>query len=130
MFIIDTLFLSPIYATVWAARQVQKAVAQEQAAEPDQITTALSELYMRLETGQITETEFAAGEKVLLDRLDRIQGLAAAPLETSPAKAMAEKTPARAAREPKGADESLLYHCRHNPGLPGLGRGRKQPLAH
>ena len=38
MFIIDKLLLSPIFATVWAARQVQKAIEQERVMEPELIT--------------------------------------------------------------------------------------------
>jgi hypothetical protein len=73
MMFFDTLLLSPLYATIWAARQVHNAILQERAAEPEQITAALSELYMRLETRQITEAEFDARQKALLDQLDRIQ---------------------------------------------------------
>jgi hypothetical protein len=73
MLIIDQLLLSPIYGTVWAARQVHKAIEQERAAEPARITAELSELYMMLETGRMTEAEFDAREKVLLDQLDRLQ---------------------------------------------------------
>lgn len=73
MLIIDKLLLSPIYGTVWAARQVHHAIEQERAAEPARITAELSELYMRLETGRMTAAEFDAREKVLLDRLDRLQ---------------------------------------------------------
>jgi len=73
MLIIDKLLLSPIFATVWAARQIQKAMEQERVMEPELITAQLSELYMMLETGGITEQEFEAKEKELLDRLDEIQ---------------------------------------------------------
>jgi hypothetical protein len=73
MLLLDKLLLSPLYATIWAARQVHKAIQQERAAEPERITADLSELYMMLETGRITEAEFDAREKELLDRLDRIQ---------------------------------------------------------
>ena len=73
MLILDKLLLSPLYATVWAARQVHHAIQLEQAAEPDGITADLSELYMMLETGRLTEAEFGAREKELLDRLDKIQ---------------------------------------------------------
>jgi hypothetical protein len=73
MFIVDKLLFSPILATFWAARQVHHALQQEQAAEPERITAQLSELYMMLETGRLTEAEFNAREKDLLDRLDRIQ---------------------------------------------------------
>jgi hypothetical protein len=74
MFILDTLLLSPIYATVWAARHIHSAIQQERAAEPAEITAELSELYMRLDAGQISEQEFDSREKELLDRLDQLQG--------------------------------------------------------
>ena len=73
MLIIDKLLLSPIYATIWAARQVDNAIRQEREAEPERITADLSDLYMMLETGQLTESEFNVREKELLDRLDVIQ---------------------------------------------------------
>ena len=73
MLIIDKLLLSPIYATIWAARQVDNAIRQEREAEPERITADLSDLYMMLETGQLTEAEFNIREKELLDRLDLIQ---------------------------------------------------------
>jgi hypothetical protein len=73
MLILDNLLFSPLSATIWAARQVHHAIQQEQAAEPERITADLSELYMMLETGRLTEAEFSAREKELLDRLDRIQ---------------------------------------------------------
>ena len=73
MLIIDKLLLSPIYATVWAARQIHNTIQQEREAEPAQIAAELSELYMRLEAGQLTEAEFAAYETELLDRLDQLQ---------------------------------------------------------
>ena len=82
MLIIDKLLLSPIYATVWAARQIQNTIQQERQAEPAQITAELSELYMRLEAGQISEAEFAANETELLDRLDRLQIQEAGPAKT------------------------------------------------
>jgi hypothetical protein len=73
MFLLDKVLLSPIYAAVWAARQVHAAVRQEQEAAPAQITAELSELYMMLESGRLTEAQFDAREKALLDQLDRLQ---------------------------------------------------------
>jgi hypothetical protein len=73
MLILDKLLLSPLYATVWAARQVHNAIQQEEAAEPERVTADLSDLYMMLETGRIAEAEFNAREKELLDQLDRIE---------------------------------------------------------
>jgi hypothetical protein len=73
MLLLDKLLFSPVGATIWAARQIQHAIQQEQAAEPERITADLSELYMMLETGRIAEAEFNAREKDLLDQLDRIE---------------------------------------------------------
>ena len=73
MLFIDTILLSPIYGTLWAARQIQNAIQQERAEEPARITAELRELYMMLETGRTTEAAFAAREKVLLDQLDRLE---------------------------------------------------------
>jgi hypothetical protein len=77
MFLIDDLLLSPVKGVLWVFREIHDAAQQELAGESEAITGALSELYMKLEIGQITESEFDAQEKVLLDRLDRIQETAA-----------------------------------------------------
>ena len=44
-----------------------------QEAEADRIKDDLRDLYMMLETGQITEDEFDAQEQELLDRLDELE---------------------------------------------------------
>jgi len=71
MFIIDKILLSPIYGTIWVAKQVDNAIRQEVNDAPERITTELRELYMELETGHITEEEFDKQEKALLDSLDK-----------------------------------------------------------
>ena len=88
MFLIDDILLAPAKGVLWVFREIHDAAQQELAGESETITAALSELYMRLETGQITEAEFDAREKVLLDRLDRLQAeeKAAAAPEKKPAK--------------------------------------------
>jgi hypothetical protein len=73
MFLIDDILLSPAKGLLWVFREIHDAAQQELAGESEAITASLSELYMRLETEQITEAEFDAQEKVLLDRLDRLQ---------------------------------------------------------
>jgi hypothetical protein len=73
MFLIDDLLMSPVKGVLWVFREIHDAAQTELAGESEAITAALSELYMKLETGQISETEFDAREKVLLDRLDRLQ---------------------------------------------------------
>jgi hypothetical protein len=100
MLIIDNILLSPLYATVWAAKQIHNTMQQERAAEPAQITAELSELYMRLEAGQITEPEFDAREKELLDRLDQLQAEETGPDQGAEAKARRGK-PANASGKPR-----------------------------
>ncbi len=74
MFLIDDILLSPIHGLLWVFREINAAAAQDKAAEPATITAKLGELYMMLEAGQMTEAEFDAAEKVLLDRLDFLNG--------------------------------------------------------
>jgi len=83
MFLVDDLLLFPIKGVLWVFREIRDAAEQERAGERESITATLSELYMQLETGQITEAEFDAREKVLLDRLDRLQAAEAAAAEKS-----------------------------------------------
>ena len=70
MLILDNLLLSPL---LWIFREINESVQKEQAGEAEAVTRSLSELYMKLDTGAITEEEFDAAEAVLLDRLDAIQ---------------------------------------------------------
>ena len=69
MLILDNLLLSPL---LWIFREINESVQKEQAGEAEAVTRALSELYMKLDAGAITEQEFEAEESVLLDRLDAI----------------------------------------------------------
>jgi len=73
MFILDDILLFPIKSILWMFREIHNAAQQELATEAETITADLSELYMMLETGRITEDEFDTREKELLDRLDEIQ---------------------------------------------------------
>jgi len=72
MLILDDLLLSPFRGGIWILKQIHDAAQEELANEAEAATTELSELYMRLETGQITEAEFNAREKELLDRLETL----------------------------------------------------------
>ncbi|MBI2317284.1 MAG: gas vesicle protein GvpG [Betaproteobacteria bacterium] len=73
MFLADDLLLSPFTSLLWVFKEINEAVQQEKAGEAEGVTRSLSELYMKLETGAITEEQFAAEEKQLLDRLDAIE---------------------------------------------------------
>ena len=73
MFLIDDILLAPARGLFWIFKEIHHAAEEEQANEAEAITAKLSELYMMLETGQMTEAEFDAAEKELLDRLDAIK---------------------------------------------------------
>ena len=77
MFLVDDVLFFPIRSIFWIFREIHNAALEEQAGETDRITAQLSELYMMLETGKITEEEFDTAEKALLDRLDAIKESAA-----------------------------------------------------
>ena len=73
MVLVDDLLMFPFSSVLWIVREIHNAAQEELANETESITAELSNLYMRLETGKISEEEFAAEEKILLERLDRIQ---------------------------------------------------------
>lgn len=70
MFVLDKLITAPL---IWIAKEINEAVQRERGDDSETITRSLSELYMKLETGVISEQEFEAEEAVLLDRLDAIE---------------------------------------------------------
>lgn len=72
MFLIDDILLAPFTSILWILRELNAAVQQELASEEDNLVSELSQLYMMLETGKITEPEFDEGERLLLDRLDQL----------------------------------------------------------
>lgn len=73
MFLIDDALLSPFRAVVWIAETIRDAADEQTAASAAEATEELRCLYLDLERGQITEEQFDAGERVLLDRLDRLR---------------------------------------------------------
>ena len=73
MLLLDDILLSPFNGILWVANKIHEAAQQELDGEKDSLTAALSDLYMRLESRQITEEEFSVREKEMLDRLEEIQ---------------------------------------------------------
>ncbi len=73
MFLIDDLLLMPARGIMAVFREVHNAAQQDVASEAEAIRTELSELYMLLETQQLSEEDFDQREKELLDRLDEIE---------------------------------------------------------
>ena len=73
MLLVDDLLLAPITGLLWVFRKIHEAAQEEMLGEADAITQELRDLYMMLETGRVTEAEFDARERALLDRLEVIQ---------------------------------------------------------
>jgi len=72
MLLADDILLFPVKGIFWIFREIGDLAEEELAGETKSITEQLRLLYMQLETGRITEAEFEAGEKELLDRLEKI----------------------------------------------------------
>ncbi|HEY4901716.1 MAG TPA: gas vesicle protein GvpG [Terriglobales bacterium] len=72
MFVVDDLLMAPAHGLLWIFQEIYRAAQEELVTDAESITAELSALYMRLETGKLTEEEFDAEEKLLLERLDRI----------------------------------------------------------
>ena len=72
MLLVDDLLFAPFSGILWVFREINKIAHEELAGESQSITEQLRLLYMQLETGRITEPQFDAEEKLLLDRLDAI----------------------------------------------------------
>jgi hypothetical protein len=68
--LIDDLLEAPVKGVFWIFTKVHQAAVDKLESQHRQTRDELSELYMQLETGQISEQEFEAREKVLLDQLE------------------------------------------------------------
>ena len=72
MLLIDNILFSPVKGIHWIFKEVHKLAEEELSGESDRIRESLVELYMQLETEQITEEEFDRQESDLLDKLDTL----------------------------------------------------------
>ena len=72
MFLIDDVLLSPAKGMFYIFKQIHKA-AEEEFLDEENVSAELSELYMMVETGKITEEEFNNRESELLNRLEQIE---------------------------------------------------------
>jgi hypothetical protein len=71
--LLDDLLFAPVKGVFWVFRKIHQAVEDELETERQRTTSELSELYMQLDTGKITEEEFDRQEHLLLERLDRVK---------------------------------------------------------
>ena len=74
MLLVDDILCFPVRSILWILREIHNAAVEEVENEPEAIAQQLRRLYMQLETGAISEPEFEAGEKQLLDRLEALGG--------------------------------------------------------
>ena len=72
MLLVDDILCFPVTSILWIFREINKIAHEELDGEGQLINEQLRLLYMQLETGRITEQQFDAEEKLLLDRLDAI----------------------------------------------------------
>jgi len=70
--LIGSILKAPFKGLIRIFEEVQKAAREEQKREKADITENLSLLYQKLSKEEITEEEFDAQEKILLDRLEQI----------------------------------------------------------
>ncbi len=72
MLLVDDILFSPVKGINWIFKKIHELAEEELSGEADRIRDTLTELYMQLETGEITEEEFEQQETVLLDKLDAL----------------------------------------------------------
>ena len=73
MFLLDDILLFPATGIQWIAQAVNRAAQEAMAGDAEAIKVELRDLYMMLETGEISEPEYDAREKALLDRLENLR---------------------------------------------------------
>lgn len=73
MLFLGKILASPFKGILAIFEKIHQAVEQEQADEATVITRELSDLYLLLESGKISDEEFTKREKALLDMLDKIE---------------------------------------------------------
>jgi len=72
MLLIDDILMAPFRSLLWIFREIHNAAEQEMANEAENLTAQLSELYLLLESGSISEEECDQKETEILDRLEEI----------------------------------------------------------
>ncbi len=70
---LDDILFAPANGILWIFEEIHRAAQAEMVSETESITDQLRNLYMALESHNITDAQFDASEKVLLDRLDSIE---------------------------------------------------------
>ncbi|MES3630863.1 MAG: gas vesicle protein GvpG [Longimonas sp.] len=75
MFLIDDILLAPLRGVHFIASSIHDAVREEIESERQALRNELNDLYMALETGDLSEEAFDEREEEVLDRLDELDAL-------------------------------------------------------
>jgi hypothetical protein len=75
MFLLDDILLAPIRGVHFIASSIYDAAQEEVENEKRMLRDELNDLYMELETGDLSEEEFEAREEEILNRLDELEQL-------------------------------------------------------
>jgi len=73
MLLVDDVLFFPFKSLLAVFKEIYNAAIEEVAAESGAIRAELSQLYLDLEAGTLSEDDFDARERELLDRLDAIE---------------------------------------------------------
>ncbi|MBN9160855.1 MAG: hypothetical protein BGO98_36235 [Myxococcales bacterium 68-20] len=101
MLILDDIIAAPFRGLLWIFKKISETAKAELESRRQRTTSDLSELYMLLDTGRITEAEFDTREQVLLDELDRVNKL----LEGGPGEERKEGEPSGEVGTEAGTEE-------------------------
>jgi len=71
-FLLDDILLAPIKGVVFLGREI-KEQAEGEFLNEEGVRQELRELYLLLETGEISEEEFTEREEQLVERLEEIE---------------------------------------------------------
>ncbi len=77
MILLDDILLAPFKGLLWVFKEIHQRAQDEVKAQKDQLQSQLSDLYMQLDAGRISEQEFDARQKGILDELQRTERLEA-----------------------------------------------------
>jgi hypothetical protein len=76
MLIVDDVLFFPARSLFFIFQELHKAALEELNREAEELRADLSQLYLQLEAGTLTEAEFDEREADLLDRLDELEAYA------------------------------------------------------
>jgi len=73
--VVDDILLFPVRSLLFIFKEIHQAALEELRQQAEHIRQELSALYLKLESGQISESEFEEREAILLDRLDELEAV-------------------------------------------------------